>query len=183
MAFHYTPDTAALYIEEVCKYLTEQKDWYESQIPLQTEENLSKWYKGNAGKMQKFIIALQGILRRLEITNDITMNLIAEDISERIMAVRKDNLADRYVGIIVYYELKPRWQWRDDGLNPVACVGNVKGWPNGHREGYDWQGGMCDLGDGRFVADHPNAGPGCWVLGGEYVPIPVDLEEGKEVRK
>lgn len=174
----------AVELEKVIRHISEDKEFYEQRIEQGgLEENRQKGYEKKVARFQNDIITLQALKRRLELTNDISMNLIAEDICERILAVRKDKLADKYVGIIVYYELQPRWRWREDGLNPVACVGNVKGWPNGHREGYDWQGGMCDLGDGRFVADHPNAGPGCWVLGGEYVPISVDLEEGKEVRK
>ena len=94
--------------------------------------------------MMSEVNSLRAILRRLELNNDILMNSIAEDIMERIMAVRKDRLADKFVGILVYYEMMPRWQWREDGLNPVACIGNVKNWPID----------MVDMGDGTFVVSH-----------------------------
>lgn len=167
----------AVELEKVIRHISEDKEFYEQRIEQGgLEENRQKGYEKKVARFQNDIITLQALKRRLELTNDISMNLIAEDICERILAVRKDNMADKYVGIIVYYELQPRWRWREDGLNPVACVGNVKGWPYGHAEGYDWQGGMTDLGNGQFVADNPHAGPGCWVLGGKYIPINVEKE-------
>lgn len=123
--------------------------------------------------MMSEVNSLRAILRRLELNNDILMNSIAEDIMERIMAVRKDRLADKFVGILVYYEMMPRWQWREDGLNPVACIGNVKNWPID----------MVDMGDGTFVVENPNVRPDLepvghhmWVLGGKYIPIYCEKE-------
>jgi hypothetical protein len=184
MSFHYTPDTAALELDKVMQHIEEDKAFYEQRIQQGgLEENRQKGYEKKVARFQSDIITLQAIKRRLELTNDIQMCFIAEDIEKRILAVRKSKLADKFVGIIVYYELVPRWRWNDDGSNIVACVGNVKGWPYGHKEGNEIRGGMTDIGDGRFVVDHPHAGPGCWVLGGEYLPIPVDIEEGKEEAK
>lgn len=179
MSFHYVPESTAIELQRAIDHMAEYRDYYIKAAEGQTDAKKKKNYQYRAGEFQRDIVALQGVLRRLEMTNDIKMNFIAEDICNRIMAVRKDKLADKFVGIIVYYELQPRYDWRADGLNPVACVSNVKGWPYGHKEGYDWQGSMTDMGDNTFVADHPHAGPGCWVIGGQYIPINVDLEDGK----
>ena len=161
MSIRYTPETAVIEIDK----MIERREKYNSK---HAGEESTEWARSIN---QDEIINLQAIKRRLELTNDITMNFIAEDIMEKILAVRKDNMADKFVGIIVYYELKPRYQWNDDGTNAVACVSNVKGWPYG--EGKEGQA-MTDLGDGRFVADSDRPMPGCWVLGGQYVPINVE---------
>lgn len=171
---HYTPDSMAIEISKMIERRREDLDWYNQRISAgDVSGEKLEGYKRKAGYIQSDIITLQAVLRRLEITNDIQMNFIAEDIMERIMAVRKDSMADKFVGIIVYYELKPRYEWREDGCNPVACVSNVKGWPGG-----DY--GMCDFGNGTFSVESDHPGPGCWVLGGQYVPIPCSPEERKE---
>jgi hypothetical protein len=169
-AFHYIPDSYAMEVQDIITEMREDIAFHESKLPTMTDAEAKEKRQRRIGHLQKHIVTLEGVLRRLEITNDIKMNLIAEDIMEKIMAVRKDKMADKFVGIIVYYELQPRYKWREDGLNPVACVSNVKGWPYGENTG------MTDLGNGTFAAEHEQAGPGCWVLGGQYIPI--DVEKG-----
>lgn len=157
--------------EDIINGFREDISWHEKRLAENPTEEQRKRHELRIGHLQRKIVAMESILRRLEITNDMKMNLIAEDICERIMAVRKDNLADKFVGIIAYYELKPRWEWREDGLNPVACIGNVKDWPID----------MCDMGDGTFCVNNPyvkaeGVGHHMWVLGGKYVPISCEKE-------
>lgn len=151
--------------------------WHNEKTDAAKDGDSKRRHQLRAARLQKHLITLQAVMRRLELTNDITMNFIAEDICEKILQVRKDPMADRYVGVIVYYEFKPRWQWREDGMNPVACVSSVPNWPYG-----DYM--MTDRGDGRFTVDSDRPAPGCWVLGGQYIPlqVPVVSQKGEGSR-
>ena len=171
-----------LELDKVIRHIEEDKVFYEKRIEQGgLDDSHENGYKKRIARFQSDIITLQALKRRLELTNDITMSFIGQDIEERILAVRKSSMADKFVGIICYYELQPRWKWADDGTNVVACISNVKGWPNGYPDSKgEFQGGMSDCGNGHFTADHPHAGPGCWVLGGMFLPIPIEPEEGKE---
>jgi len=126
---------------------------------------------GSAGSkyMQHEVLVLERALRELELRGDMWMNAIAEDITAKILAVRKLPCASRFAGIMVYYELIPRREWRDDGKNLVACVSNRKGWPGGG------EGEMLDLGGGRFIARR--RGEGAFTLGGEFVTLTVEGDE------
>jgi len=125
---------------------------------------------GSAGSkyMQHEVLVLERALRELELRGDMWMNAIAEDITAKILAVRKHPCASMFAGIMVYYELIPRYQWRDDGKNLVACVSNRKGWPD------SGDGEMLDLGGGKFIARCK--GDAVFTLGGEFVTLTVDAE-------
>lgn len=176
MGIRYNAEATAIEIREMIDRRREDQEWYRQRMEGDGEgitEEKRRGLERRVAMIQKDIVTLQAVLRRLELTNDIEMNFIAEDVMERILAVRKQRNADRYVGLLVYYELKPRWQWDEEGRNMVACVGNVKDWPFGEYN-------MTDMGDGTFkvTSDHP--GPFCWVLDGRFVPVSIENEEREE---
>lgn len=119
--------------------------------------------------MQHEVLVLERALRELELRGDMYMNAIAEDITGKILAVRKHPCASKFVGIMAYYELVPRHQWREGGKNIVACVSNRKGWPN------SGEGDMVDMGGGQFLARC--AGDAAFTLGGEFVTLRVDEQD------
>lgn len=151
---HYTPTL----VEEELRALIDNKREY---IIRQGADSTAAKF------MQREVILLERVLRELQLRSDMFMSAMATAIAEKILLVRKHPHADRFVGILVYYETVPRCSWNDDNLNMVACVSNVAGWPFG-------EGSMVDLENGTLLARDPATAS--YTLGGRFVTIPIDNE-------
>lgn len=156
----YTPTI----VEEELERLINNKREY---IAKQDPSSKSAQY------MQGEVLLLERVQRELSIRSDYFMSIMAEDIAEQLVAIRKDPLADKFVGILLYYETVPRWKWDDKGRNLVACAGNVDG----------WGANMTLLGDGTFSVDSSHPGPFSWFLEGKFIPIDVKNKEEAPCRR
>ena len=155
---HYTPTM----VEEELQAMVESKRQY-----------IARQEAGSPGArhMQREVLLLERTLRELQIRSDMYMSEMAKDIAAKVLQVRKHPMADRFVGILVYYETMPKHLWRSDGLNPVACVSNRRGWPQ-----YG-EGEMIEQAGSTFMTRNPS--DCCHFLGGSFVPVTVE-EEGRQ---
>ncbi|MBQ3788983.1 MAG: hypothetical protein IJM81_00350 [Prevotella sp.] len=152
MRINYQP---TLEEEELRRIIEQERKYCDTLDPQSTASKARR----------SMILKLERVLRCLEMRSDYFMSIMAEELTGQILKVRKHPMAADFVGMLLYYELKPRYEWRDDGLNPIACTGNVRNWPTS----------IIGLDGKRFVADDPNyKGWEMFTLKGEFVPIPVD---------
>ena len=152
MNINYQP---TLEEEELSRIIEQERRYCDTLDPKSTQ----------AKAKRSMIVKLERVLRCLEMRSDYFMSAMAEDITGQILKVRKHPCAGDFVGMLLYYELKPRYEWRDDGKNMIACVGNRRNWP----------GDIIDLGDGSFLADDPSSRSWqLFTLSGKFVQVPID---------
>jgi len=145
--------------EELRKIIEDDRRYVDSLDPNSRESKIKR----------SRIVKLERVLRCLEMRSDYFMTAMAEDIVQQIVKVRQHPMAGMFVGMLLYYELKPRYEWRDDGLNPMACTGNIDGWCN---EILPLGKEQCD-----FLMEDPYNHDWRWnPLKGTFVPIGVNTK-------
>ena len=185
---HYVADSVSLELAGIIHRLQEDQQWYEKRIAEATEtgagENRVAAWKRRVSFLQNDLVTLQAVQRRLELTNDITMSCIAEDLAGQILEVRKDPCADQFVGRLAYYETIPQWKWREDGRNMIACIGNKKGWPYGagYTLGVDGNGFVVWPTD-KELYEHYKLGARPPILGGRIIEIPCNKQWFEEQKR
>lgn len=125
-------------------------------IPTMEEDRLEQLIKRKVEYLEKLdptskqakmlkseVVLLERVREMLSWRCDITHSEIERALARDIMQVRKHPWADKFVGVMAYYQFKEPWEWneRGEGENYIATIGGRT------PRGYPWDDGFFGIAD------------------------------------